>query len=104
MASPDPLVVTISDTAVVLANAAGAELRWVPDGRVRQHAQLDGTLLENSAQWHGDKLQVQNGVHGTADLKRSLRLIDKGQALELKLELSGPAVPRKVSRTLVYIR
>lgn len=104
LAPPPTLVITTSDAEVVLANTAGAEIRWTTDGKVHQEAQMDGTMLEQSATWKGDKLELHNAVHGSFDLKRELRLIDKGTALEIKIELGGDAMPKKVTRKVIYTR
>lgn len=104
LAPPPTLVITVSDTEVVLANTAGAEIRWTSDGKVHQEAQMDGTMLEQSAIWKGDKIELHNAVHGSLDLKRELRLIDKGAALEIKIELSGTSMQKKVIRKVIYTR
>lgn len=104
LAPPPTLAITISDTEAVLANTAGAEIRWTTDGNVHQEAQMDGTMLEQSARWKGDKLELHDAVHGAIDLKRELRLIDDGTALEMKIELGGQALRKKITRKVVYIR
>jgi hypothetical protein len=76
---------------------------WIPDGVTRPKAQMDGTLLEFTARWRGEKLQIVDAVVRAAELKREIRLRDDG-ALEMKLELSGPAFPRKLSRLVVFER
>lgn len=104
LAPPPTLVISASDAEVVLANTAGAEIRWATDGKVHQEAQMDGTMLEQSAAWKGDKIELHNAVHGSLDLKRELRLIDKGTALEIKIELSGAGMQKKVTRKVIYTR
>ncbi len=80
------------------------EVDWTPDGKKHQSAQMDGTLLLNAATWKGNKLELIDGVEGAMDLKREIRLIDDGQALEMKLELGGPSLPKKITRKVVYVR
>lgn len=104
LAPPPTLVISASDSEVVLANTAGAEIRWATDGKVHQEAQMDGTMLEQSAAWKSDKIELHNAVHGSLDLKRELQLIDKGTALELKIELSGAGMQKKVTRKVIYTR
>jgi len=104
LAPPPTLVITVSDSEVVLANTAGAEIRWATDGKIHQEAQLDGTMLEQSGAWKREKIELHNAVHGSLDLKRELRLIDKGTALEIKIELGGDAMQKKVTRKVIYTR
>jgi hypothetical protein len=103
LAAPELMTLTASDTAIVIT-VQGVEVSWTPDGRKHQQAMIDGTLLHNTARWKGSKVELIDGVEGTAELKREIHLIDDGQALEVKLELGGPGVPRKLSRKVVYVR
>lgn len=93
----------IADTAVAISTRPEAVITWVPDGKKHQKAEMDGTLLEKLADVKGEKLLLNDGLSGGAMLTRELHLRDDG-ALELKLELGGSGVPRKVKRTLVYRR
>ncbi len=101
---PGVMMLSISDTLVTISTPEGAEVSWVPDGRKQPQAQIDGTMLEFSGRWRGDKLQLTDGVIPLAELKRELRVIDNGTALEMKLELGGPGIPRKLSRRVVFER
>jgi len=93
-AGADQVSIAVGDVSV----------KWTPDGKKHQQAQMDGTLLQNTATWKGDKLQLVDGVEGAAELKREIKLIDDGQAMEMKLELGGPSFPRKISRKVVYVK
>lgn len=104
MAPPPLLVLTATADSAVLANPEGAQISWPVDGRVHQHVQVDGTMIEEMARWKGDRLELHNGVSGSLDLKRELRLLEDGTVLEMKIELSGPGAPRKLSRKVVYLR
>lgn len=101
--APEQMTFSASDTAVHI-RVQDVDVAWIPDGRKHQQAQMDGTLLFNLARWKGSKVELIDGVEGSAELKREVHLIDDGQALEVKLELSGPGVPKKVSRKVVYVR
>ena len=90
--------------AAVLANTEGGEIGWAVDGRVHQHVQIDGTSTDEMARWKGDRLELHLGVTGSLDLKRELRVVEDGAVLEMKLELSGPGVPRKMARKVVFVR
>jgi len=93
-AGSDRVSITVGEVSV----------QWTPDGRKHQEAQMDGTLLQNTATWKGEKLQLVDGVEGAAELKREIKLIDDGQALEIKLQLGGPSFPKKLSRKVVYVK
>ncbi len=93
----------IADSAIAISTRPEAVITWVPDGQKHQKAEMDGTLLEKLAEVKGEKLLLHDGLSGNATLARELHLRGDG-ALEMKLELGGPAVPRKVKRTLVYRR
>lgn len=101
--APELMTFFASDTSVDI-RVEDVDVAWTPDGKKHQQAQMDGTLLFNSARWKGNKVELVDGVEGTAELKREIHLIDDGAALEVKLELSGPGVPKKVSRKVVYVR
>jgi hypothetical protein len=100
---PGEMTFLASDSQVAIT-VADVSVTWTPDGKKHQEAQMDGTLLQNSARWKGDKLELIDGVEGAAELKREIKLIDDGQALEVKLQLGGPSFPRKLSRKVVYVR
>lgn len=101
--APEVMSLIASDSTVAIV-VGEVEVAWNPDGRKRQQAQMDGTLLFNEASWKGSKVELIDGIEGSAQLKREFRLIDDGEALELKLEVSGRSVPKKVSRKVVYLR
>lgn len=101
--APEIMTFVASDTNVTI-RVQEVEVGWTPDGKKHQKAMFDGTLLQNTARWKGDKLELIDGVEGAAELKRELHLIDDGAALEVKLELGGPGMPKKVSRRVVYTR
>mgnify|MGYP006908277743 CR=1 FL=1 len=101
--APELMTLFASDTSVIVT-VQDVHVSWPPDGRKRQQALFDGTLLHNSARWKGRKVELVDGIEGSAELKREIHLIDDGAALEVKLELGGPAMPRKMSRKVVYVR
>lgn len=101
---PGVMTLTITDTLVTISTPDSAVVTWVPDGRKQQKAQIDGTMLEFSGRWRGDKLQLTDGVVPLAELKRELHVIDNGAALEMKLELGGAGIPRKLTRRVVFER
>ncbi|MCA9763714.1 MAG: hypothetical protein KC544_11360 [Gemmatimonadetes bacterium] len=104
LAPPPVLLITATADSAVLANTEGGEIGWAVDGRVHQHVQIDGTSTEEMARWKGDRLELHLGVTGSLDLKRELRVVEDGAVLEMKLELSGPGVPRKMARKVVFVR
>ncbi len=101
---PGDLVISLSDNVAGMGVPGAEPIEWTTDGKKRQKAQIDGTLLEFLGRWRGDKLTLVDRVSGSAELKRELHLIDKGTALEMKLELSGPAFPRKLERKVIFTR
>ncbi len=101
--APEEMAFAASGSEVSIT-VADVVVTWTPDGQKHQHAQIDGTLLQDTARWKGDKLELIDGVEGAAELKREIKLIDDGQALEMKLELGGPSFPKKVTRKVVYVR
>jgi hypothetical protein len=104
LAPPPDLVLRVTADSATLANLEGASISWPVDGRVHQHAQLDGTMLEEMGRWKGERLELHNAVTGMIDLKRELRLVNGGTVLELKIELAGAGLPSKATRKVVYVR
>jgi hypothetical protein len=104
LTTPPRFVLTVAADQVAITTPDGTVVTWPPDGRKRQKAMLDGSILEFTALWKGDKLELRDGVASMAELRRELKLSKDGQTLEMKLEVSGPAVPKKLSRKVVYLR
>ena len=109
LADVDPgagIVIAANDSVVSLATAAtvksGAQSNWKTDGKKRQEAQMDGSIIETQAMWQGGVLTTIKGVAGVGSLKREFKLSKDGKALEVKerIEVSG----RKVEKKLVFTR
>lgn len=96
------LIIAVNDSAVSMAASIGQLSSFRTDGRKRQAAQMDGSIIENQAQWKDGVLQVITGVANVASLKREFKPSKDGNTLELKetLEMSG----RKVAKKLVFTR
>lgn len=101
---PGVVVISLSDKVAGMSVPDGEPIEWTTDGKKRQKAQMDGTLLEFMGRWRGEKLTLTDGVSGTAELKRELHVIENGAALEMKLELSGQGFPRKLERKVIFTR
>lgn len=101
---PAVLVISLTESVAGMSVPDGEPIEWTTDGKKRQKAQMDGTLLEFMGRWRGEKLTLTDGISGTAELKRELHVIDKGEALEMKLELSGQGFPRKLERKVIFTR
>jgi hypothetical protein len=101
---PGVLVISLSDKVAGMGVPDGEPIEWTTDGKKRQKAQMDGTLLEFMGRWRGEKLTLTDGVSGTAELKRELHLIEGGAALEMKLELTGQGFPGKLERKVIFTR
>jgi hypothetical protein len=102
--TPATMVLTAGAKEIAIATVDGTIVTWTPDGKKRQKAMLDGSILEFAATWKGDKLELRDGVATMAALKREFKVSADGQTLTIKLELDGSAVPKKLSRTVVYVR
>jgi hypothetical protein len=96
------LIIAVNDSAVSMAASIGQLSSFRTDGRKRQAAQMDGSIIENQAQWKDGVLQIITGVANVASLKREFKPSKDGNTLELKetLEESG----RKVDKKLVFTR
>jgi hypothetical protein len=101
---PGVVVIALSDKVIGMGVPDGEPIEWTTDGKKRQKAQMDGTLLEFMGRWRGEKLTLTDGVSGTAELKRELHVIENGAALEMKLELSGQGFPRKLERKVIFTK
>jgi hypothetical protein len=101
---PAVVVISLSDRVAGMSVPDGEPIQWTTDGKKRQKAQMDGTLLEFMGRWRGEKLTLTDGVSGTAELKRELHVIENGAALEMKLELSGQGFPRKLERKVIFTK
>lgn len=95
------LIVAVNDSAITMATVRGT-VSWKTDGRKRQEAQMDGTLIETQGLWKDDVLQLNRAVAGTASVHREFKVAKDGNTLELKetLEANG----RKVEKKLVFAR
>ncbi len=96
------LIIAVNDSAVSMAASTGQLSSFRTDGRKRQAAQMDGSIIENQALWKNGVLQVITGVANIASLKREFRPSKDGNMLELKetLDVDG----RKVDKKLVFAR
>ncbi len=96
---------TDATTSIGVPNMPDVEpISWTTDGKKRQKAQMDGTLLEFTGKWHGEKVTLTDAVSGTAELKRDLHVIENGAVLAMKLELSGTGFPQKLERKVYFQR
>ena len=95
------LVIAINDSAVSMANARNEQSSFRTDGRRRQAAQMDGSIVETLAIWKDGALQVERGVAGTAILKREFKPSKDGNTLEVKetVEAGGGKVQKKLTFT-----
>ena len=92
------LVIAINDSAVSMANARNERSSFRTDGRKRQAAQMDGSIVETLALWKDGTLQIERGVAGTAILKREFKPSKDGNTLEVKetVEAGGGKVQKKL--------
>lgn len=104
MQPPPTLIIRAAESTIALSVPEGEPTEWPTTGKKRQKAQLDGTLLEFNGRWERDKLTLIDVVSGTAELKREFHVVKKGQVLQVKLSVSGPAMPRRMERKVVYTR
>ena len=96
------LVIAINDSAVSMANARNEQSSFRTDGRKRQVAQMDGSIVETQAGWKDGVLQIERGVAGTAILKREFKPSKDGGTLELKESVEAGA--SKVQKKLIFTR
>ena len=96
------IVIAVNDSAIAMANAAGVQSAYKTDGKRRQAAQMDGTVIETLALWKDNVLQVTKGIAGVASVKREFKPSKDGATLEVKetLDVGG----RKVDKKLVFTR
>ncbi|MGH7594629.1 MAG: hypothetical protein ACRELE_12375 [Gemmatimonadales bacterium] len=96
------MTIGVNDSAITIARATGQLSSFRTDGRKRQAAQMDGSIIETQALWKGDILQVITGVANVASLKREFKMSKDGHVLEMKetLDASG----RKVDKKLWFTR
>lgn len=104
MQAPQTLIIRAESTTVELSVPDGQPTQWPTTGKKRQKAQLDGTLLEFNGRWERGKLTVIDAISGTGELKREFHVVKNGNELEVKYSLSGPGLPRKIERKVVYAR
>jgi hypothetical protein len=95
------LIIAINDSAVSMANARNEQSSFRTDGRRRQAAQMDGSIVETLALWKDGALQIERGVAGTAILKREFKPSKDGNTLEVKetVEAGGGKVQKKLTFT-----
>ena len=96
------LVIAINDSAVSIANGRNKQSSFRTDGRKRQSAQMDGSIVETLALWKDGILQVERGVAGTAILKREFKPSKDGSTLEVKETVE--AAGGKVQKKLIFTR
>jgi hypothetical protein len=104
MQAPQTLIIRAEATTVELSVPDGQPTQWPTTGKKRQKALVDGTLLEFNGRWERGKLTVIDAISGTGELKREFHVVKKGEELEVKYSLSGPGLPRKIERKVVYER
>jgi hypothetical protein len=92
------MIIAVNDSATSMASATGQLSSFRTDGRKRQAAQMDGSIIENQAQWKDGVLQVMTGVANVASLKREFRPSKDGSRLELRetVEAGGGKVQKKL--------
>lgn len=96
------LAIAINDSAVTLADGYGHTSSFRTDGRKREQAQMDGSIIQTQALWNGGTLEITRGVIGTALLKREFKPGKNGQSLEVKETVQAGS--GKVQKKLVFER
>ena len=96
------LVLALNDSAVTIANARNEQSSFKTDGRKRQDAQMDGSIVETQALWKDGVLVIARGVTGTAVLRREFKVSKDGSMLEVKETVDAGG--GKVQKKLVFIR
>jgi hypothetical protein len=96
------LVIAINDSAVSMANARNEQSGFRTDGRRRQTAQMDGSIVETQAQWKDGSLTIERGVAGTAILKREFKPSKDGNTLEVRATVEAGG--GKVQKKLIFTR
>ena len=76
--------VVASATANMLKANPGAVSNWKTDGKKRQDAQMDGTIIESESGWKDGVLTISFGVVGLGTFTREFRPSKDGRTLELK--------------------
>ncbi|HEY4321571.1 MAG TPA: hypothetical protein VGM77_10400 [Gemmatimonadales bacterium] len=92
---------TVNDSSLTFANAAGEVTPWKTDGRKRQKAQMDGSVIETQAQWDGNSVELTRTIAGVATLKREFKP-GKDGSLEVKETIESPT--QKVEKKVVFTR
>jgi hypothetical protein len=96
------LIIGINDSAVTIANARNEQSSYRTDGRQRQVAQMDGSIVETQAGWKDGTLTISRGVAGTAILKREFKPGKDGATLEVKETVDAGG--GKLQKKLVFTR
>lgn len=88
-------------TATMIAKSLGAT-EYKTDGKKRQEALMDGTIIETQASWSDGVLTIVKSVAGVGLLKREFKLSKDGKVLEIKEHIE--AAGRKADKKLVFNR
>lgn len=99
MAANDSIVALA--TATMIAKSIG-QSEYKTDGKKRQEALMDGTIIETQASWSDGVLTITKSVAGVATLKREFKISKDGKTMEVKEHIE--AAGRKADKKLVFNR
>lgn len=95
------MVLGLTATTAVTADAGGFETTWKTDGKKHPVAQMEGGVIEFFGGWRGKVLTLEKTIPNNGSVRRDFKPLPDG-ALEVKVTLA--LGNRKLDQKVVYVR